>query len=84
MVLKPELVQQMKKVSILQEVPDGDLQEFSSFMTARTFKEGEVICRENEVGRELFFIASGFVNITKTRKGREVFITTLGEGSYFG
>lgn len=46
----------------------------------RTFKEQEVICREDEAGAEMFFILSGAVDLSK--QGRP--LLTMKAGDYFG
>jgi len=46
----------------------------------RTFKENEIICRENDPGSAMFFILSGAVAVSK--QGRH--LLTMKAGDYFG
>src|SRR5689334_16605492 len=50
----------------------------------REFKRGEVLFREGEPGREMYVVQSGKVNITKTVRGNEKILATLGAGEFFG
>lgn len=46
----------------------------------RTYNENEVICREDDIGNEMFFILSGKVVVSK--QGRT--LLTMNPGDYFG
>lgn len=50
----------------------------------REFKRGEVLFREGEPGKEMYVVQSGKVNITKTVRGNEKILATLGAGEFFG
>ncbi len=50
----------------------------------KTYKNGEIICREGEEGKNMFVIQSGKVKVTKNVPDGEVTLTTLKEGEIFG
>ncbi|NDY42737.1 cyclic nucleotide-binding domain-containing protein [Dissulfurirhabdus thermomarina] len=50
----------------------------------RTVSPGEIIFREGEPGREMFYVMEGEVVIFREMEGREVIITTLTSGDIFG
>jgi len=50
----------------------------------RTFKPGECIVREGDIGVGIYLIASGEVKVLKSMKGRQVEIAALSAGSFFG
>ena len=50
----------------------------------REFKRGEVLFREGEPGTEMYVVQSGKVNITKTVRGNQKILATLGAGEFFG
>lgn len=50
----------------------------------RTFKVGEVIFREGEVGLTMFVVRAGEVRISKHVRGGERTLATLGPGEFFG
>lgn len=59
--------------------------EISKSVTVRSFRAGETICEAEEMGRSLFLVASGRVQLYRTtREGRRFAIATLGPGSMFG
>ncbi len=50
----------------------------------REFKKGEVLFKEGDVGKEMFVVQAGKVNITKTVRDTEKVLATLGAGEFFG
>ena len=50
----------------------------------RTFKTGDVIFKEGEVGTEAYLIRSGYVAITKTDSGQTIELATRGPGEIIG
>ena len=81
----------MDILKILHTVPlfSGlDSKSLSSIMPLfenETFPADEKILREGEFGDSMFIIISGEVNVTKFNdEGKEIHITKLGSGSYFG
>lgn len=50
----------------------------------KRFKEGEIIIKEGEPGKELFIIVKGKVNIVKESEGIKTALATLDEGDIFG
>jgi CRP-like cAMP-binding protein len=50
----------------------------------RTYNPGDVICREGEMGSEMFIIQSGKVRISKKSKDLEKTLVILEGGDFFG
>ena len=50
----------------------------------RTLSPGEVVCREGEVGSELFVLLSGKVSVTVDDFGTPHRVAGLGAGQFFG
>lgn len=50
----------------------------------RTYKNGEIVCREGDEGDCMFVIQAGTVRVSKDTPSGEVVIATLGEGEIFG
>ena len=50
----------------------------------REFKKGEVIIREGDVGREMFIIKSGSVEVLKKDGGSLIPLAVLERGDFFG
>jgi len=81
----------MDIVKILQQVPlfSGlDTQSLSSLrplFEKETFLAKTKVLREGEFGDSMFIIVNGRVSVTKFNdEGKEIFITKLSSGSYFG
>lgn len=81
----------MDIVQILHKVPlfSGlDIKLLSSMMPLfqeETFPKNSKILREGEFGDSMFIIVDGQVSVTKfNHEGKEIFITNLNSGSYFG
>lgn len=76
------VVEKAKK--ILQGLPDVELPDNSDLVINKTFSQDQVIFVEMELGNSIYVIKSGRVKITNIRKGKEILIAVLGEGSIFG
>ena len=50
----------------------------------KEFKRGDVLFKEGDVGKEMYVIQAGKVNITKTVRETEKILATLGAGEFFG
>lgn len=48
------------------------------------YADGEIIVREGEMGREMYVIQRGAVEVVKSLGGRTVVLATLQRGSFFG
>jgi CRP-like cAMP-binding protein len=48
------------------------------------YADGEIIVREGEMGREMYVIQKGRVEVIKSLGGRTVVLATLERGSFFG
>src|SRR5437764_13910811 len=50
----------------------------------KEFKRGDVLFKEGDVGKEMYVIQAGKVNITKTVRDTEKILATLGAGEFLG
>ncbi len=50
----------------------------------RIFQPGQVLCREGEAGKELYFIQEGRVKVSRMIHGKEVILAELGSNSIVG
>src|SRR6266704_2648281 len=50
----------------------------------KEFKRGDVLFKEGDVGKEMYVIQAGKVNITKKVRDTEKILATLGAGEFFG
>ena len=73
-------VDRLKAVDPLRDCTDAQLEEVAHLAERIQVGEGEVLAREERIGREFFLVLSGRVAVTQ--KGRRV--NTLGPGDFFG
>ena len=50
----------------------------------REYSDGEIICREGEIGNCLYVIQAGEVDVVREESGSEVVISSLQTGAIFG
>jgi len=50
----------------------------------KTYKDGEIICREGDEGNSMFVIQSGIVEVSKNLNGGEIVLRTMKKGEVFG
>ena len=50
----------------------------------RALQDGEKVFAQGEPGNEMYIVRSGMVEIYRVRDGREIPLTNLGEGEFFG
>ncbi len=53
-------------------------------LLGKEYKDGDVIFKENSIGKEMYVILSGKVAIIKEKSGVETILATLKEGDFFG
>ena len=83
MPLAPALV--LQKVPLLHSLPEGDLTAFGELLRERVYPKGSVILFEDDPGDALYIVGSGQVKVVLIGEdGREVILSVLGEGSFFG
>ena len=50
----------------------------------REYQKGDIIIREGDIGREMFIIKSGAVEVMKRNDDRPILLATLERGDFFG
>ena len=75
----------LKRVPLFESLPEGELAHFAELTREKTYPKGSVILFENDRGDSLFLVASGQVKVVLIGEdGREVILSVLGSGSFFG
>jgi CRP/FNR family cyclic AMP-dependent transcriptional regulator len=75
----------LRGIVLFKDVTDADLEALWPFLTQRKLRKGEILLREGDVGREMFFLRAGEVIISKHVKGRvEQVLARMGPGDFFG
>ena len=74
----------LRKVPLFTGLSDDIVERLESRVNLISYKQGEVIFREGEVGDALYIIRTGFVKVTKKHGDKEQIIAYLPLGNYFG
>jgi len=72
-------------VPIFSDLPTETLEKIEKIGSRRNYKKNDVILMEEESGTALFVIVSGKVKVARSSSdGREVILSILSEGDFFG
>jgi len=75
----------LRKVPLFSGLGEADLTAFADLTRERSYPKGSVIVFEDDPGDALFLVAAGQVKVVLIAEdGREVILSVLGEGSFFG
>ncbi|HZA93299.1 MAG TPA: cyclic nucleotide-binding domain-containing protein, partial [Gemmatimonadales bacterium] len=75
----------LRKVPLFSGLGEADLNAFAELTRERSYPKGSVIVFEDDPGDALFLVAAGQVKVVLIAEdGREVILSVLGEGSFFG
>ena len=75
----------LREVLLFKDIAEEEEAAVWARLQERRMRRGEVLFREGDSGKELFFIRSGTVVVSKHVKGRvEQVIARLGPGAFFG
>ena len=75
-------VETLKRVAIFSDCEPGFLIELVLKLKPEVFSPGDFVCRKGDVGKEMYIIKQGFLDVV-SEDGSKVF-ATLKPGSYFG
>lgn len=81
-----QIQNRLRSVQLFRNMNDDLLKSLAEMAEYVVFLNGTRIVKEGDPSNEFYCILGGFVNITKNSPdtGKEVFITTIGEGDCFG
>lgn len=75
----------LRAVPLFRQVPEADLRAMADLVRERRQPKGSLILTQGDEGETLFLIHSGQVKVTVVAEdGREVILSVLGPGSFFG
>ncbi|GMR34239.1 hypothetical protein PMAYCL1PPCAC_04434, partial [Pristionchus mayeri] len=72
----------LRRVKLFEDCEPHLLYELILRLELQVFSKGDYICRKGEVGKEMYIVKSGFVEVV-SEDGKTVFVR-LGEGTVFG
>lgn len=74
----------LRAVAILRDLTDAELEAFSQLLTIREAKSGERILEEGTIVNHLYILCDGVVHVRRLAQTREVLLSRLGVGAFFG
>lgn len=74
----------LRQVPVFADLEPEDLKQIAEIASERIFLEGDYLCREGEIGDELFVIVEGQVLVTKGSNGDRRTLRTLNVGEQIG
>lgn len=75
----------LRSLSLFKDLRDRELGQLAQGLHARTYHAGEVVFLEGDIGRALFILESGKIEITRTDdKGAAELVYTVQPGEFFG
>ena len=75
----------LKKVPMFATMREGDITAFAELVRERSYPKGSVIVFEDDPGDALYLVAAGQVKVVLIGEdGREVILSVLAEGTFFG
>ena len=73
----------LSKVKLFQDCDNGLLKELVVKLRPIIYLPGDYICRKDDIGREMYIVQSGYVQVLGGKDGKTCLVE-LGEGSVFG
>lgn len=75
----------LASLELFSELTNGEMGELVHALHARTYRPGEIVFVEGDIGRALFILESGAVELTRRdADGKPVSLYTLKPGEFFG
>jgi CRP-like cAMP-binding protein len=75
----------LKYIPLFSELSEKDLKEIIKLAVRQVYKKDNMILIEEEIGSTMFIILEGRVKISRiSEEGREVILSILSEGDFFG
>ncbi|MCD6441752.1 MAG: Crp/Fnr family transcriptional regulator [Candidatus Marinimicrobia bacterium] len=75
----------LKNIPLFADIKDEILEKIFDLVQKRVYKRNNIILMEEDAGDTLFILSKGSVKITRlSDDGREVILSILGDGDFFG
>jgi CRP-like cAMP-binding protein len=75
----------LRSVSLFSELQDSDLKKIGSILATKSLNRNVTVLIEEDTGSTMFIILKGSIKITRiSEEGREVILSILNEGDFFG
>jgi len=79
-----EIKELLRGVELFDGLEEDDLDEVAAICTHRQLKDGDFLAKQGEVGRELFIVNEGLVEVTILERNVQRAVVKLGTGQLIG
>ncbi len=79
-----DLVEFLLKVPLFSSVTPEQINKIADLFIKETYRKNDIICRQESPGDSMYVIRSGIVSVFKEIDGKEVYISDLKRGDFFG
>lgn len=79
-----EIKDLLRSVELFDGLTDDDLSEVAAICTRRKLKDGEVLAKQGEFGRELYIVSEGLVEVIVSERTGSRVVVNLGAGQLIG
>lgn len=74
----------LRDIPIFSELQDNTLQKIYNSGFIKSYKKNDIILSEEDAGNSMFFIVEGKVKVLRSDEDKEIIISLLGPGEFFG
>ena len=83
--MKELSVDLLKEIPIFMDLSEEEIHEIYNISSIKKFDKNDVVLLQHEPGNSLFILLQGKVKVVLfSKEGKEVILSTLGRGDYFG
>ena len=79
-----EIKRLLRGVELFNGLTDDELEQVAAICTRRQLKNGEVLAKQGEVGREMFIVSEGLVEVSVSEGDMRRVVVNLGTGQLIG
>ncbi len=76
---------ELKTIPLFSELNDSEMEDITRFSVRQTYRKDNMVLIEEEIGSTMFIILNGRIKISRiSDDGREVILSILSDGDFFG
>ncbi len=79
-----DLIEFLLNVPLFSSVPTEQVIEAAGLFEKQNFRKGDAICHQGDPGDSMYIIRSGVISLSKEIEGRNVYLSELKRGDFFG
>ncbi len=79
-----DLVEFLLKVPLFSSVPSTQIDQIADLFKRETYQKDDIICRQGDPGDSMYVVRSGIVSVFKEIEGKEIYVSDLKRGGFFG